>query len=242
MMPQKRKSSATEVATRTLSTRAKKKARVPTLKALTGTPVTRDPCGGFRRRRQWQVENPEQGLIVQHVTRAFENVERWDSASTAWAAVADIDAYVTGEQPYATVAEYWEAWEVDEDGTVDNNEDSFALCSIVPDDQHVINTTKGKFTITGRARFYPTTRTAASLGFTGAVGPAGLIANRNTDPALTIAGSGAEIVYELVATWNSRYTRIIPPSADYDAHGYGADPYVPDSEDVYTQVEEATYE
>jgi hypothetical protein len=45
-----------------------------------------------------------------------------------------------------------------------------------------------------------------------------------------------------VATWNSRYTRIIPPSTNYDAHGYGADPYVPDSEDVYTQVEEATYE
>jgi hypothetical protein len=241
-MPRKRKSSATEVATRALSTRAKKRARMPTLKALTGTAVTRDPCGGFRRRRQWQVENPEQGLIVQHVTRAFENVERWDSASTAWAAVADIDAYVTREQPYATVAEYWEAWEVDEDGTVENNEDSFALCSIVPDDRHIINTTKGKFTITGRAQFYPTTRTAASLGFTGAVGLAGVIANRNTDPALTIAGSGAEIIYELVATWNSRYTRIIPPSTNYDVHGYGADPYVPDSEDVYTQVAEATYE
>jgi len=223
----KRKSSASEVAsiaTGRPRRNSTKKPKVPTLRmGLTGS-VSRDQCGGFRRRRNWTVDNPRAGLIVQHVERKFENVERWDSVGSTWIPMsdADIDAYVTASEPYATVAEYWEAWEVNDSGRVSNgNEDSFASCSIIPDAVTIIGTTRGTFTITGEAKFYPTETSAADAGFTGTVGPAGEIANSATDPDLAgqgITPTGAMVGYGIKATWNSRRT------------------------DVYTKVEEFTFE
>jgi hypothetical protein len=222
--------------------RPQKKLKVPSLRMGFNGAVTEDACGGFRRRRQWTVDNPERGLIVQHVTRAFTGVRQWMPGTTSWAAMNDaqIDVYVTGEEPYATIAEYWEAWQVNDKGRVTANEDSFALCSIVPDGQHVINTTRGTFTITGVAQFYQTDLTPTALGFTGAVGPAGVIANRDDDPTTDLATNGAtasgEVVgYEIVATWNSRHTGVIP--IGFGADGSGTPPYFPDT--VYTTVVES---
>jgi len=233
------------MARRRSSRRPKKKVKVPTLKWGYSGGVTRDACGGFRRRRQWTVDNPEQGLIIQHVTRAFTGVRQWVPGTASWAAAmsdAQIDTYVTEEEPYATIAEYWEAWQADDDGTVTNNEDSFALCSIIPDSQHVINTTRGTFTISGDAQFYRTALAPAALGFTGNVGPAGVIASRDSDPTGDLAtagvvGSATPLGFEIVATWNSRHIGPVPPT--FAADGSGDPPFFGPT--VYTTITASTF-
>lgn len=245
-MPPKRKLSAADLASVAVTrSRRTKKRKVPTLRMAIDGPATTDPCGGFRRRRHWVVDNPEQGLIIQHVTRTFTAVREWDPVGRAWNALAGaaIDTYVTDGDPYATQTEYWEAWEVDDAGDVTDNEDSFALCSIIPDGQHVINTTRGTFTISGRAMFYPTELTAAALGFTvRADVPAGMIASRDDDPSGDLAtdnvvGSGAVVGYEVEVTWNSRHTGPVPTT--FAADGSGDPPYIPDS--VYTDLQHYTF-
>lgn len=220
-------------------TRSRRAPKVPTLEATYSGTMSTDPCGGFRRVRRWTVKNPAQGLIIQHVTRKFTGVHRWDSLTSAWVAMSDseIDGYVTAEEPYATVDEYWEAWEVDSDGVVSENEDSFALCSIIPNSTTVINTTKGQFTIRGVATFYPTELDAATLGFTVQTdSPAGVIASRDDNPASDLSGqsvtaSGDTIDYQVAATWDSRYTGTPTPTTSGRA-------FMPKS--AYTTTEETT--
>lgn len=167
--------------------------------------------GNFSRARQWQVTNPQRGVIIQYVTRVF-NVQLWNG--TAWQSLADaeLDAYVTDPNSavHATTQQYWELWTVDGTGGVsDTGVDTFGLCSVIPNSRKLRNTTKGTFTITGTASFYPTTEAPSTLGFVqNAVAAAGGLFSRTTDPAdalgaAGLAASGAPVTYTVTATWNS---------------------------------------
>ncbi|MFJ9976290.1 eCIS core domain-containing protein [Streptomyces cyaneofuscatus] len=162
--------------------------------ALTNLPADEKEgeCGYFERRRQLSVNPPQQGLIIQEVNRVFA-VQQWDGS--AWTALpaANIDSYVTarGSDVFATVGRYWELWIVDAQGNVsDGGEDTFSLASIIPGKKRK-DTTRGTYTITGDAAFYPTTVAPGTLGFTqGGAGPAGGLFSTLTDPSGAIAASG----------------------------------------------------
>lgn len=162
--------------------------------ALTNLPADEKEgeCGYFERRRQLSVNPPQQGLIIQEINRVFA-VQQWDGS--AWTALpaANIDSYVTarGSDVFATVGRYWELWIVDAQGNVsDGGEDTFSLASIIPGKKRK-DTTRGTYTITGDAAFYPTTVAPGALGFTqGGAGPAGGLFSTLTDPSGAIAASG----------------------------------------------------
>ncbi|MEV7353990.1 hypothetical protein [Kitasatospora sp. NPDC091276] len=149
-------------------------------------------CGYFERRRQLSVAAPQQGVIIQEINRVFA-VEEWDG--TDWNAMSGsrIDSYITakGSSAHATVARYWELWTVDAAGNVsDGAEDTFSLCSVIPGRKRK-DTTRGTYTITGRAVFYPTAVAPADLGFTpGGAPPAGGLFSTLADPSAAIAGQG----------------------------------------------------
>ncbi|MFD3412375.1 DUF4157 domain-containing protein [Streptomyces cyaneofuscatus] len=176
------------------STAAGTAAPVASQAALTNLPADEKEgeCGYFERRRQLSVDPPQQGLIIQEINRVFA-VQQWDGS--AWTALpaANIDAYVTarGSDVFATVGRYWELWIVDAQGNVsDGGEDTFSLASIIPGKKRK-DTTRGTYTITGDAAFYPTTVAPGALGFTqGGAGPAGGLFSTLTDPSGTIAASG----------------------------------------------------
>ncbi|WP_326705788.1 DUF4157 domain-containing protein [Streptomyces cyaneofuscatus] len=176
------------------STAAGAAAPVASQAALTNLPADEKEgeCGYFERRRQLSVNPPQQGLIIQEINRVFA-VEQWDGS--AWTALpaANIDSYVTarGSDVFATVGRYWELWIVDAQGNVsDGGEDTFSLAAIIPGKKRK-DTTRGTYTITGDAAFYPTTVAPGALGFTqGGAGPAGGLFSTLTDPSGTIAASG----------------------------------------------------
>ncbi|MFI9243828.1 DUF4157 domain-containing protein [Streptomyces sp. NPDC053086] len=149
-------------------------------------------CGYFERRRELSVDPPQQGLIIQEINRVFA-VEKWDGS--AWVALpnTDIDSYVTakGSDVFATVGRYWELWEVDAQGNVaDGGEDTFSLASIIPGRKRK-DTTRGTYTITGDAVFYPTAVAPSTLGFTrSGAAPAGGLFSTLTDPSGAIATNG----------------------------------------------------
>lgn len=202
----------------------------PSLSAALAGAGTEGPCGGFTRIRNWTVTNGRRGLIIQRVTRTFA-VERHNGST--WGAIADdvLNGYVTdaGSSVCALDTNYWEVWRVRADGSVINNGDRFALCSLIPlsTAPSYANTTKGTFTMTGVAAFYPTDRTPADLGFAaGAVEAAGGLPSRTADPAgdLASAGvvaSGADVTYTVTVTWDSAWpgppntadVPFIPPNA-----------------------------
>ncbi|WP_033352571.1 DUF4157 domain-containing protein [Kitasatospora aureofaciens] len=149
-------------------------------------------CGYFERRRALSVNPPQQGVIIQEITRVLA-VEQWDGQ--AWAPLPNtaIDSYVTARNStvHATVGRYWELWQVDGQGNVsDGAEDTFGLPSIIPGRKRV-NTTRGTYTITGNAVFYPTAADPAALGFTrGGAAPAGGLYSTLSDPSGAIAANG----------------------------------------------------
>lgn len=167
-------------------------------------------CGYFERRRLLSVNPPQQGLIIQEINRVFA-VEQWDGS--AWTALpaANIDSYVTakGSDVFATVGRYWELWLVDAQGNVsDGGEDTFSLASIIPGRKRK-DTTRGTYTITGDASFYPTAVAPATLGFTrGGAGPAGGLFSTLSDPSGAIAANGLTATGQPVrcrvqSTWDS---------------------------------------
>ncbi|RLV66710.1 DUF4157 domain containing protein [Streptomyces sp. CBMAI 2042] len=176
------------------STAAGTAAPVASQAVLTNLPADEKEgeCGYFERRRQLSVNPPQQGLIIQEINRVFA-VQQWDGS--AWTALpaANIDSYVTaqGSDVFATVGRYWELWIVDAQGNVsDGGEDTFSLASIIPGRKRK-DTTRGTYTITGDAAFYPTTVAPGALGFTqGGAGPAGGLFSTLTDPSGAIAASG----------------------------------------------------
>ncbi|MGW7225075.1 eCIS core domain-containing protein [Streptomyces cyaneofuscatus] len=176
------------------STAAGTAAPVASQAALTNLPADEKEgeCGYFERRRRLSVNPPQQGLIIQEINRVFA-VQQWDGS--AWTALpaANIDSYVTaqGSDVFATVGRYWELWIVDAQGNVsDGGEDTFSLASIIPGRKRK-DTTRGTYTITGDAAFYPTTVAPGALGFTqGGAGPAGGLFSTLTDPSGAIAASG----------------------------------------------------
>lgn len=187
-------------------------ATVASQAALTNLPADEQEgeCGYFERRRQLSVNPPQQGLIIQEITRVFA-VEQWDGS--AWAALpaANIDSYVTakGSDVFATVGRYWELWLVDAQGNVsDGGEDTFSLASIIPGRKRK-DTTRGTYTITGDASFYPTAVAPATLGFTrGGAGPAGGLFSTLSDPSGAIAANGLTATGQPVrcrvqSTWDS---------------------------------------
>ncbi|WP_069767391.1 DUF4157 domain-containing protein [Streptomyces sp. LUP30] len=149
-------------------------------------------CGGFERRRALSVNPPQQGVIVQEINRVFA-VEQWDGAAWSTLPSSAIDAYVTARNStvHATVGRYWELWEVDAQGNVsDGAEDTFGLPSIIPGRKRK-DTTRGTYTITGDAVFYPTTAAPDTLGFTrGGAAPAGGLYSTLADPSGAIAAGG----------------------------------------------------
>ncbi|WP_327337480.1 DUF4157 domain-containing protein [Streptomyces sp. NBC_01324] len=167
-------------------------------------------CGNFSRRRDWAIANPQQGVIIQHVTRQFA-VER--HTGQGWAPIGGpaLDGYVqNGGTVNGGEFQYWELWRVAADGTVsDGGDDTFGMTSLVENDAQVHNTTRGSFTISGNAHFYATTETPSAMGFsrTGAVSAGGLY-SRTTDPqseltALGLAPAAGPLRYAAQATWDS---------------------------------------
>lgn len=181
----------------------------PVLSAFADGDGTEGPCGGFTRKRRWRVANPVAGVIIQKVTRTFA-VEYFDDTGS-WTAISGdaLDDYVTdpGSSVHANRTQYWELWRVRADGSIVHNEDTFALCSLIPDATARANTTRGSFTITGVASFYPTTDAPGDLGFAQhSVDAAGMLFARDDDPATDIGhldAVGNEVTYTVVSTWNS---------------------------------------
>ena len=89
------------------------------------------------------------------------------------------------------ITEYWELWQVDEQGNIgigdDDPEDTFQLCLITPNGSKRRNTTKGTFIITSDAGFYPFTQETDKLWFTREVDvPAGGLWSTRTDPTTAL--------------------------------------------------------
>lgn len=208
--------------TRAKRTKSTPRTTTPTLDAYLDGAGVEGPCGNFKRKRKWRLTNGRQGLIIQKVTRTFA-VQSYDATTLTWAAIngATLDGYVTdpSSSVHATATQYWELWKVRASGDIVKNEDSFALCSLIPDPNTIANTTKGSFTITGEAYFYPTrTVTPDDLNFAeDALDVAGELFSRNTDPAGEITGhrlvsASGPVTYTVTATWDSTHIGVIPIS------------------------------
>lgn len=163
-------------------------------------------CGNFARVREWEIVNPQRGVIIQEVTREFD-VQRY--TPEGWVALngSDLDAYVapTGGTADATVLRYWELWQVDANGVVgDGGSDTFGMTSLIQSDQ-VHDTTKGRLTIRGRAWFYVTDQDPTTLGFRRhAVRTAGgLFSATNPNLSLLNAPASGPITYTVRASWDS---------------------------------------
>jgi hypothetical protein len=172
-------------------------------------------CGNVMRKRRWVVNDPDKrgGIIIQKVTRIF-NVQVWDGTSNSWIDLTDIDTYVqnTVAKPHPAINPYWEAWDVDADGTVEfGGTDTFAVGSIIPNADHegltsadLANTTKGDITVIGEARFIPGLRRRDLRGMfePQADHPAGVIPSTNTAPG-SLTGGYEAAAYTLQVSWDS---------------------------------------
>jgi hypothetical protein len=179
------------------------------------------------RSRDWEIDPPRKGLIIQEVTRTF-HVDEWDPGTRRWEPLDDIDGYIQGRRAraFADITRYWELWTVDSRGRIsDGGGDTFSLCSIIPGtinprtgEPITRNTTRGTFRMTGEAVFYPTDRRPEDLGFRRSREnhPAGGLYYRGTDPsayidAYELRGSRPEY-YSVTVAWNSRdrdaYSRV----------------------------------
>jgi hypothetical protein len=144
-------------------------------------------------------------VIIQHIQRTFD-VYKVDSTNKLTA--QEIDEEVSkGSQAYATEGEYWELWEVEANGTVkDGGEDTFSLCSIKRGRQSK-NTTRGKFSITGTAEFYPTTDPPSTFGFSrGTVNAAGGLFSKASAPGGLPAASGSPVTHTVTVEWDSTFS------------------------------------
>lgn len=197
-----------------------------------GWSVTKDEfsvCGEIDYVREWTtLPGAKGGYLVQRVTRSFE-VYQWDAnklPKAGWKSApmspGEIDDLVKSHsQAFATVAEYWEAWKVDDQGEADSA-DGFVLCSIVPeiDEAKAPYTTKGKFVITGDVAYFPdlSAQDMGSLGFTVAGDhPANGLLATNTDPGLDIAGDASHAGFALTVTWDSGDPNPDHAETKYDA-------------------------
>jgi hypothetical protein len=219
-------------------------------KKVTGTGQNDNgPCGAFTRTRQWIVNNPVQGVIIQHVTRTF-NVDAIDpkSLTTTKMNAGDIDSYVnsSSSSAYATETEYWELWEVAADGTVsDGGQDLFSLCAIIPaKSRRFKNTTKGTFTMRGEAQFYPITADPTTFGFAKrAVNAAGGLYSTTTDPTagLSVAPVGSAVTYQADVRWDSTFVKVVGSSKAKKSGKKARSPYVVGGKTKYfSQVKEST--
>ena len=176
-------------------------------------------CGYFVRRRDWAVQPPQRGFIIQKITRHFQ-VDRLvpgeNGAPGTWQPLsgAAIDGYITdpNSAAFATVSQYWELWKVKENGQVeDGGDDTFSLCSIIPNGQTTENTTRGRYTMTGEAYFYPSPDPAlrpSQIGFArNRAAPAGGLFSALNDPAQLISEKGLvasnRVGYTTTVTWDS---------------------------------------
>ena len=179
---------------------------------LTATHVSRSDeegyCGNFQRVRQWGVTNPVEGVIVQRVTRAFAVSKVNQSALMSG---SELNGYVRGQG--STVngndTDYYELWTVDSRGRVsDGGDDTFGLCSIIPGDVSTIkNSTKGTFTMTGSATFYPSRTDATTLQGYGfrkrAVVSAGGLYSMTGSPRSLPQSAGVAVTYAVTSAWDS---------------------------------------
>jgi hypothetical protein len=195
-------------------------APLPVLSASTVGIGAEGRCGYFERVKRWHVANPVPGVIVQHVTRTFEVQEVGKLGNMSGVA---LNNYVKtlGSTVNATETDYWELWDVDGAGNVsDGGTDTFGLCAIQPKGNLITNTTKGRFTMVGEARFYPTTTSPVALGFKrNAVTSAGGLYSTFHNPAANLpAPVGPSIKHRVIVNWDSshdgrRYT------GQYDQYG-----------------------
>ncbi|WP_308258394.1 eCIS core domain-containing protein [Saccharothrix obliqua] len=190
------------------------------------------PCGNFRRDRQWVVDPPQQGVIIQEVTRTF-NVELFDPDSGSWNRIEGqaLDDYLanSGGSADARVNRYWELWRVNAQGKVgDEGTDTFGMTSLIRHEGQVPDTTRGSFTIRGRAYFYPTKRLPATLGFKrNAVRTAGGLFSTFDEPQLgDLTPASGPITYTVTAVWDSTDFRSDAEKAN--TPNDPKDPYVPE--------------
>jgi hypothetical protein len=169
-------------------------------------------CGEIDYVRQWnKLAGAKGGHLVQRVTRSFE-VYQWDAGNGGWKSApmspAEIDNLVESHSAaFATVSQYWEAWEVDDQGDTDSA-DGFVLCSIVPeiDEDKAPYTTKGKFVMTGDVAYFAdlSAQEMGQLGFSVAEDhPANGLLATDSDPGLDITGDASHASFTLTVTWDS---------------------------------------
>lgn len=197
-------------------------------------------CGNFSRRRDWAITNPQQGVIIQHVTRQFA-VERYNGQGWSPIGGPALDAYVqNGGTVNGHEFQYWELWRVDANGTVsDGGDDTFGMTSLIETDGQVHNTTRGSFTIRGEAHFYATAESPSAMGFsrTGAVSAGGLY-SRTSDPqaeltALGMTPAAGPLRYTVQADWDSSDKRSASAAAKPRTTVYKPNA-------AYSQVQEST--
>ena len=161
-----------------------------------------DYCGGFKRVRYWKLTNATDGYVVQKVTRQFVELKQFDwslnSGKGDWQDMspAGIDAYTGNTYAYVNNLVYWEAWEVESGNIKGGYGDAFSLSRILPTETEYASnkfnpkdypryTTKGAYTITGEAAYYPGL-TSAKLGFSVLTDhPANGLLGSDSDPGLS---------------------------------------------------------
>jgi len=194
-------------------------AATPTLTwAVDSSSNEEDYCGGFKRVRYWTLANATDGYVVQKVTRQFVELKQFDPSLNGgkgdWQdlAVAAVDTYTGNTYAYVTNLVYWEAWEVDSGSIKGGFGDAFSLSRILPTEaQYASNgwnpkdypkyTTKGTYTITGDAAYYPGL-TAGKLGFSILTDhPANGLLGSDSDPGLTPVYTATQ--YTVTCTWDT---------------------------------------
>ncbi|MFL5910146.1 MAG: hypothetical protein ACJ768_06205 [Gaiellaceae bacterium] len=118
-------------------------------------------AGNFEQRRRFVTPPGKQGAVIQQVTRSFQGVRRGPRSADGSGMTPDqIDQLVRSKdaEAHASHGNYFEGFVVPKSGDRTAMEDTFGLTSIASPEEakrpSLKNTTSGRFTMRGQARFY----------------------------------------------------------------------------------------
>jgi hypothetical protein len=172
-------------------------------------------CGAFTYIDDWALTNRVQGVIIQKVTRSLTDLVMVNGGLEL---PLSLDQAKTAFDPqndtlFLDVLTYWELFDVPAGtGVIDGDQfQSNWFAKTGPEskpnakDGQPIATTRGKYQISGEARFYPTTKTPTQLGFPGKLKIAAKLPSTTTDPTPNLAGlvPSASVTRTVAATWDS---------------------------------------
>lgn len=181
----------------------------PLLRAVHRHGAEEGLCGNVQRVTAWQLDHPRKGVIIQKITKQFD-IRRSHKPGAAKMTAEQVKSYVKNRDSSTGLQDqqYWELWPVDAQGHIDDPEDTFGLCSIIPDTPSTApNSTFGHFTQVGEAAFYETLLSPQSLGFSfGAVSSAGDMFSTAQDPSARLpAAAPGRIIHKLETRWDSEH-------------------------------------